>query len=141
MTVNSMVCDDKGRYWACGGKQIWQYTPIGQYRQVFSNSNFETAHLAVDSKNDKLYFNLIGNALGILDLKTMHTRLITIEGKGRDRLNNCWIQHIMIDRQGLVWVSTADGVSCYDPRKDSFLRYGWTNILKHHLVYATCEDR
>ena len=141
--VKSIVCDSQGRYWACGGHNIWQYQPSnGMFKLVLNNNNFEIEHMAVDNRRGLLYYCAVGHAFGMLDTKTMKATEITgAPANVKNRLNNSWIQSIMVDRQGLVWISTADGVSCYNPARKTFLQYGWTNLLTHQLVYSCCEDR
>lgn len=140
--VKSIVRDSQNRYWTCGGHFIWQYQPNGgAFKQILNNKNFEIEHIAVDNHRGMLYYCAVGHAFGMYNISTRNSVEITgAPVTKKDRLNNSWIQSIMIDRQGLVWISTADGVSCYNPDRNTFLQYGWTNLLTHQLVYGCCED-
>ena len=63
----------------------------------------------------------------------------TVEGKSA--LLNNWIMAMMPDSKGHIWFATSIGVSCYDPKSDSFLVYGWRGLLEGTMCYSLCETK
>lgn len=58
-----------------------------------------------------------------------------------DELSNDWINDILVDSQGLIWIAHYKGVSCFDPLKNTFLNYMKTNTIEAgHVVYSLLED-
>lgn len=59
----------------------------------------------------------------------------------RDNLPNGWLNSLYCDSEGLVWIAHYRGVSCFDPKKETFLRFGGTNRQVCNCVaYALQED-
>lgn len=59
-----------------------------------------------------------------------------------DELSNDWINTIMIDRDGLVWIGHYKGLSCYNPENKSFLTFfKANNILPGTEVNTLLEDK
>jgi signal transduction histidine kinase/ligand-binding sensor domain-containing protein/DNA-binding response OmpR family regulator len=58
-----------------------------------------------------------------------------------DELSNDWINDILFDSEGLIWLAHYKGVSCYDRRKNTFINYLKQNTLIHKTVaYTIFED-
>lgn len=58
-----------------------------------------------------------------------------------DELGNDWINDILVDSQGLIWIAHYKGVSCFDPVKNTFIKYLNTNTIQPgHVVYCLLED-
>lgn len=58
-----------------------------------------------------------------------------------DELGNDWINDILVDSQGLIWFAHYKGVSCFDPKKNTFLNYMNTNTIQPgNVVYCLQED-
>ncbi len=58
-----------------------------------------------------------------------------------DAIANDWINDIILDSDGMVWLAHFNGVSCYDPERNTFLNYlGQNTILPSVVAYDLCED-
>ncbi|SHE33033.1 hybrid sensor histidine kinase/response regulator transcription factor [Dysgonomonas macrotermitis] len=59
-----------------------------------------------------------------------------------DELSNDWINSILVDSEGLIWIAHYKGVSCYNPDKNTFINYlDQNNILPGTVGYTLSEDR
>ncbi|MDR0746158.1 MAG: response regulator [Mediterranea sp.] len=66
------------------------------------------------------------------------------EGSGWhiDRLPNDWINCILKGADGMLWIGTYYGLSCFDPRKDTFINYmNRNNLLPGYVVSSIFEGR
>ena len=58
-----------------------------------------------------------------------------------DRLPNDWINCILKGRDGLLWIGTYKGLSCFNPQKNSFINYtGRNNLLPGYVVSSLLES-
>jgi signal transduction histidine kinase/DNA-binding response OmpR family regulator/ligand-binding sensor domain-containing protein len=55
-------------------------------------------------------------------------------------LANDWINVILCDSRGLVWLGHYRGISCYDPSQDKFLSTGLEDALKDQICISMAED-
>lgn len=63
-------------------------------------------------------------------------------------LSSRWVQSILEDRSGAIWVGTFHGLNRYDPRRDRFENYYWDpgkrdnpkNLISNY-IYCLYEDR
>ena len=59
-----------------------------------------------------------------------------------DRLPNDWINCIMKGADGLLWIGTYKGLSCFNPRKNTFINYAdRNNLLPDYVVFSLLESR
>ena len=57
-----------------------------------------------------------------------------------DRLPNDWINCILKGADGLLWIGTYKGLSCFNPRKNTFINYtGRNNLLPEYVVSSLFE--
>jgi signal transduction histidine kinase/ligand-binding sensor domain-containing protein/AraC-like DNA-binding protein len=59
-----------------------------------------------------------------------------------DELSNDWINDILFDSEGLIWLAHYKGVSCYNPRKNTFLNYlNQNTLIPKTVAYTVFEDK
>jgi signal transduction histidine kinase/ligand-binding sensor domain-containing protein/DNA-binding response OmpR family regulator len=59
-----------------------------------------------------------------------------------DELSNDWVNDILFDSEGLIWIAHYKGASCYNPRKNTFINYlNQNTILPKTVVYTLYEDK
>lgn len=57
-----------------------------------------------------------------------------------NELSNDWINVLLCDRDGIIWVGHHKGLSCYNPRKKTFVNYlGRNNLLPNMVVVSLME--
>jgi len=58
-----------------------------------------------------------------------------------DRLPNDWINCILKGNNGLLWIGTYKGLSCFDPEKNTFINYmNQNNLLPGYVVSSLLES-
>lgn len=88
-----------------------------QHREI---PNKQILSLKLDTKNkDVAWFSAFGEGLVRVDVKRRHFDLINKD----DELPNAQILAVQSDQQGIVWMSTHDGVVRYDPREKTFFTF------------------
>lgn len=93
-----------------------------------------------------LYIGTLGSGLYIYNLNTQSIRQYRATRKENkeyvaDEPANNWINALLCDKDGLIWIASYDGLSCYDPAKDSFIIFGSTNIvIRDAIGYSLHED-
>ncbi|OJU51302.1 MAG: hybrid sensor histidine kinase/response regulator [Bacteroidales bacterium 45-6] len=59
-----------------------------------------------------------------------------------NELANDWINTLMCDKAGMIWIGHHKGLSCYDPQKKTYINYlGKNNILPDRVVVSLMEAR
>lgn len=57
-----------------------------------------------------------------------------------NKLPNDWINCIMKDRNGILWIGTYKGLSCFNTKKKTFINYkNLNNLLPGYVVYTLLE--
>ena len=139
--INSMIPDGEGEYWMSGVNTLWKYNPkSNKLTNKYTDKKYEFTHFGIDKKH--LYISLVGHGFMMMDIKSEEKRVINSgdDSNTEGSLCNGWIMNFMTDSSGLIWISTADGVCCFNPAKNSFKTFGWRNIVPGTLCYGTVED-
>lgn len=59
-----------------------------------------------------------------------------------DELINDWINCLIVDKEGLIWIGHYKGLSCFDPDRKTFLTFfDKNNFLPGKIVISLYEDR
>ena len=114
-----------------------------EYIKTFIN---EKVYCIAQDKNQNILVGTYGSGFYFLDKSgniTDHYEsskremdLLTV-----DELSNDWINTLMCDRDGLIWIGHFKGLSCFDPVKKTFLNYfAKNNILPGTVVQSLFED-
>jgi len=89
-----------------------------------------------------IYFSVFGEGFMIHNLKTGTWRSIsdTTSFTNKVKLENNWINTMVYDSKGRMWLGHYAGISCYDALNDCFLDLGLNSRLNKAICYALLED-
>lgn len=100
-------------------------------------------HNIVEGRNQLLYMSVLGEGFveynrqtGVLQHICDTTKLSTTM-----RLANNWINKIVCDSEGLIWLGHCMGINCYDPVRREFLKLDCERFLLSSLCFAFLEDK
>ena len=79
----------------------------------------------VEAGDGKLWIGTYGNGLFRFDIRTgKYDKHYHQQSNTRNtRLSNNWINDMVCDEQGRLWIGTYKGVSCFDPKTETFVNY------------------
>lgn len=133
---------------------------IGSYTRGLAKLNKKTGECTYipELLNEKIYCVaeddkknlLIGTYVsGFYILSLSDGKIVHYESRKRenddfssDELTNDWINDILFDSEGLIWLAHYKGVSCFNPKKGTFINYlGQNTILPKTVAYTLYEDK
>ncbi len=106
----------------------------------------EKVYSITEDRHKNLYISVFGSGFYMYNLltgKITHYESSKDERNDlqRDELYNDWINHILCDREGLIWLAHYKGVSCFNPKTGSFINFCHTNNLINGVIgYVLHED-
>ncbi len=149
--ANTIMCtyeDTEGNFW------MGSYTPQG-----LAKLNRETGEceypLPIDNKkiyaitedrHKNLYIGTFGSGFyryNLITKKLEHYESSKKETGNltRNELANDWINYILCDSEGLIWLGHYKGISCFNPVNGSFINYKHVNaLIEDQVGYALMED-
>ena len=132
--------DRQKRYWVGTDDALYTYDPTtgrGQKQVTFDCDKFNDM---TSDDTGNIYISTYSKGFCIYNPQTGQLR--SFRSADRDSLRghicNDWVLAMMPDRKGRIWLATSDGVSCYDPKTDSFLSEGWLQMLTHVKCNSLC---
>ena len=128
-------------YWVGTDGALYAYNPLtGQATLAFSYDCDRFNDMTIGSDGN-LYVSVFSRGFCIYNPATgeLRNHNFSEQDNGRGRLCNNWIMSLSKDRHGLIWMGTSSGVSCYNPRNDSFNSEGWNVILDGVVCFEVCE--
>ncbi|MBO4906578.1 MAG: helix-turn-helix domain-containing protein [Bacteroidaceae bacterium] len=133
--------DRQGSYWAGIGSTLYTFNEsTGKLEEV---KTFDGDYLQsiTDDGQGHLYLSTFSKGMTVYDIRTQSTRNYDMFQRDDPRgyLCNNWVFTLLLDSQGLLWIATSSGVSCYNPEKDTFNDYGWHNILEGYVCNTLAE--
>ena len=135
--------DSQGQVWLSAGRSIYSFDEASG-RSVLRKT-FDCAFIMAlgDDGKGNVYVSTFGKGMAIYDTHSGQTRHFSMfmKEESRGRLCNDWVMNFLVDGQGLLWIATSSGVSCYDPAKDSFKPLGWHNLLEGYACLSLVEDK
>ncbi|MDR0756658.1 MAG: response regulator [Tannerella sp.] len=146
--VNSIYEDDAGNLWL-GSYMVGlsrlnrrtgrcEYIPAFNSKRVYCVTNDGNGHLLAGTYGSGFFvLDADGRELAHYESSKNETDIWTV-----DELANDWINCILCDRDGLIWLGHYKGLSCFDPVRKTFLTYlDCNNLLPGSVVQALAEDR
>ncbi len=136
-SIMSIVQDKRGTLWIAtylGGLFSWsERTGFRQFSDNASLNTNRTVSLAYSPSSDILYVGTHGNGLSIISVPDSKV----IRTYSED--DNKWISNLYIDKAGMLWVGTYNGLMCYDHRIKNLIGYEIDQTLKTR-VHSFCES-
>ena len=137
--------DRQKRYWVGTDDALYAYDPTtGQSQRKITFECDKFNDMTSDDAGN-IYISTYSRGFCIYNPQTGQLR--NFRSADRDSLRghicNDWVLAMMPDHEGRIWLATSNGVSCYDPRTDSFLSQGWLQMLtgvKCNSLCATSRD-
>jgi signal transduction histidine kinase/DNA-binding response OmpR family regulator/streptogramin lyase len=97
--------------------------------------------LEEDSKGN-LWIGSYGDGLYQFDIVSQTWTRHYLEDGTSSQLANNWINYLLQDKNGLLWIGTYKGLSCFDIEKNTFTSFTMDNSrLPGNVIYALKEDR
>ncbi|MDC0584356.1 response regulator [Bacteroidales bacterium] len=137
--INSLFKDSKNRLWIGTNKGLHMLTPNEQSLPnpnfiVFNHSKKAPNSISnnfvvpiIESKLGKIWCGTIGGGLNqYIDSNNTFLRITT-----KDGLPNNSIKGIVEDDKGRLWVSTNQGICCYDPNTKQALNFNTSDGLQN----------
>ena len=131
--------DKEGRYWVGTDCALYSYDPTTGAYHLEKNVEGEYIKSIVDGGNGKLYLSSSGHGLVSFDKKTKATVNYQMAYSDKAALCNNWINTMLLDKRGLLWIGTASGISCYDTRTEKFIIQK-DNSLAYSLVCISMAE-
>lgn len=93
----------------------------------------------IEDRQRTLYIATLGDGLYTynLDTKVLNQHNVSLNVVPREPSNN-WINVLLCDHEGLIWIGGYQGISCYNPQQDSFSKIG--RIAPGSVGYSLLED-
>lgn len=111
---------------------------------IFQTSLFanKSINRIIEGSNNTLYLSCPGNGLGIYNLTTNESTLISYQTpmKNQVTLGNDWINDLLCDKDSLIWIAHFLGIRCYDSSKKIFLDLPINQSLKDYVCYVLLES-
>jgi signal transduction histidine kinase/ligand-binding sensor domain-containing protein/DNA-binding response OmpR family regulator len=141
--VEFIFRDLQHRYWVGTDDGLFAYDPTTGRSQLKVNFDCDKFNDMTSDESGNIYISTFSRGFCVYHPETGELRNHNFyeEDEGRGRLCNNWIMGMSSDRQGNIWLATSSGVSCYDPRKDSFRSLGWNSQLDGIICFDVCELR
>ena len=140
--VEFIYRDRQRRYWVGTDNGLYAYNPLTGTSQLKVTYDCDTFFDMTSDDDGRLYISTFAHGFCVYDPQTGSLRNHSIfeeEDSVRGKLCNNWVMGMTVDRQGLLWMATASGVSCYDPLADSFRSQGWHQQLNGVVCFDVCE--
>ena len=136
--------DRQNRYWIGTDDGLFSYNPqTGASQQKVSFECDRFNDMTSDDQGN-IYISTFSRGFCVYNPQTGELKNYRNEGHDTVKVGhlcNDWVMCMASDREGVVWMGTASGVSCYDPRTGSFLSHGWNQLLNGIICFSICELR
>ena len=132
-----------------GGDNLWisangavsrRDSKTGKYVRYHPGARGGGASAILEDNEGTMWFGAGGNGLVRFDRNTGQFR--SYKHNPGDRLgpNSDWLTRILVDRTGVMWVNTLDGLNRFDPGDGRFTVYK-QDLAKHEAYYSITEDQ
>ena len=136
-SVTALRFDKHGTLWiATYLDGLFTYTPSRGFRHFADSPSLGSSNLAClayDSEEDLLYVGTYGAGMGILSVprEKVLTRI-------SEDINK-WVSALYIDRSGIVWMGTFNGLLCYNRTLGKLFSYNVGDAAPKARVYSILE--
>ena len=142
-TAELIYRDHSSRYWVGTDEGLYAYNPLTGQSTLHVSFNCDKFNDMVDDGKGNLYVSTFSRGFCQYNPTTHYLRNFNTKLKDPQKgwLCNNWVMDIMADHLGRIWLATSSGVSCYDPKSDSFKSLGWHQLLGGTMCYSLGETK
>ncbi|MBR1415109.1 MAG: helix-turn-helix domain-containing protein [Prevotella sp.] len=140
-SVEFIFRDKVKRYWIGTDDGLFSYDPLtGQYQQKMTVDCDKFNDMTSDNQGN-IYISTFAAGFCVYNPSTgvIHQYRSADADSVRGQLRNDWVMGMSTDHQGLLWLATSWGVSCFEPASGSFLSQGWETQLPGVMCFDVCE--
>ena len=139
--VEFIFRDKQKRFWVGTDDGLFAYDPnTGRYQLKV---NYDCDRFSDMTSDDlgRIYISTFSRGFCIYDPQTgsLRNRNFSERDSVKGWLCNNWVMGMSSDSKGYIWMATSSGISCYDPRNDSFRSQGWNSQLDGIVCFDVCE--
>lgn len=146
--IHSIFEDSSGNMWLGSYTNgLAKFNPNTGYCNYIKGFSNEKVYCIAEDNNTNLLIGTYGSGFFMLDkqgkeLSHYETSKQENDSLSMDALSNDWINYMICDRDGFIWIGHYKGVSCFDPSKKTFLPYfGKNNLLPNSVVFSLLESQ
>ena len=142
--VELIYRDQEKNYWLGTDNGLYSYNPQTGAAILKVSFDCDKFNDVTSNGDGNLFISAFSRGFLVYNTKTGEVQ--NYRNIGRDtvktgHLCNDWIMCMSADREGNIWMGTASGVSCFNPRTRSFLSHGWNQLLPGTMCFSICELR
>ena len=132
--------DRQKRYWVGTDDALYAYDPSTGRSQKQVSFDCDKFNDMTSDDTGNIYISTYSRGFCIYNPQTGQLRHFRSADRDslRGHICNDWVLAMMPDNKGHIWLATSDGVSCYDPKTDSFLSQGWLQLLTGVKCNSLC---
>ncbi|MBQ4520278.1 MAG: helix-turn-helix domain-containing protein [Bacteroidaceae bacterium] len=142
-SVEFIYRDKQKRYWLGTDKYLYAYNPhTGKAQQKLTLDGEKINEMTADGEGN-LYISTFARGFCSYNTRTGEVEHYSMMNHNEElgQLCNDWILCMTSDYNGMIWMGTSHGVSCFDPKTKSFLTQGWLQLLNGVMCFSICELR
>lgn len=129
---NTIYRDRQGRFWLCTENILYAYDPYTGRSEEKARYDGWGLNCMTDDGQGRLFICDYGKSLCVYDTRTGKSQSFSMGDKrARGTICNNWIKALFIDSDGLLWLGSANGVSCMDTRNYDFYVLKGVTLLKN----------
>jgi len=140
--VEFIFRDRLNRFWIGTDDALFAYNPLtGAAQQKVSFECDKFNDMTSDDEGN-VYFSTFSRGFCVYNPQTGELQNYRNNNKDTVKtghLCNDWVMCMAPDRDGVIWMGTSAGVSCFDPSTRSFLSHGWNQLLSGIMCFSVCE--
>ena len=139
--VEFIFRDRQQRYWVGTDDGLFAYDPLTGRSQLKVTFDCDRFNDMTSDSDGRIYISTYSRGFCIYDPQTGNLKNYNFSQQDsvRGRLCNNWILGMSADSQGLIWMATSSGVSCFEPSTASFRSQGWETLLDGVVCFDVCE--
>jgi len=131
--------DRQGNYWVGTDCGLYTYNPKTGASQLQATLDGEYVKNIVDGPDGKIYASTGGHGFISFDKRTKAVVNYQMTNDPENALCNNWINTMQFDHRGLLWIGTASGVSCFNPKTRHFRKHP-KGSLAYSLVCVSLAE-
>lgn len=127
-------------------KQTGVCTPVNEQLSTPKASDNKKIFCITEDRNQHIWVGTYGSGVYKMDISgkvinQYQSSKSQNENWQVNKLCNDWINCIIEDNEGLLWIGTCNGLSCFNPKTENFINYlSQNNLLPNTFVHTLLQD-